>query len=285
MKNSQDIKRRIKSIESNKSITKAMQMVATAKLRKTQQALALCRPYEESLSEMVENFHAAKMEHPFFTEPGRAEGKKAFIIIGASSGLCGAYNINLNRFAEKLIAENGGRVDIITIGSRPRDYFRKTENSPVLTFVEEKDIPGNNLCRRISEEMSRRYLSGEYREISLVYADFQNVLKHQLQKIPFLPVEAPSSTEEKIAVDFIFEPDKEKILARIMPLYLEMKIYLAILSAKASEIASRMTAMSSATDNADKLLTRLRTDLNRARQEAITTEIAEIVSGAANSRK
>lgn len=283
-----DIRRRIKSVASTQKTTKAMKMVSASKLRKTQGTLVAVRPYSDKIQEVMNHLLSggAQYDTPFLTP--HAEVKNiVYIVVAGDRGLCGGYNINLLRFAEdqlKAVPE-GVNASVLLIGNKARDHFRMRPQYEVMdVFTNIGDTPNVSQGKALSDYVIKKYLDGEVDEVHMVYAKFQSVLVQVPSVAQVLPIQMSVAPDEEAShndADYIFEPGGKEILDVILPKYVDSSIYRLLLEAKAGEHGARMTAMDSATDNASELIDKLTLSLNRARQAQITTEITEIVGGAA----
>lgn len=273
-----DIRRRIRSVRNMQQITKAMKMVSAAKLRKAQQKLNAARPYAHQLQGVLERLAQVQMDevHPLLKK--RPVQKVVYVVITSDRGLCGGYNSNLIRKTVGLIAETPQEVKLVTVGRKGRDYFRRGKIEFLAEFVALGDDPSYNQAKEIAQKVVRLYEQGEADEVYLMYTEFVSAINARPTQVKLLPIEKPEGKQSK---QYIFEPSPEEILASLLPKYVETQIFRSILEGKASEQGARMTAMSSATDNAKDMIDRLSLIMNRARQAAITKEISEIVGGAA----
>ena len=273
-----DIRRRIRSVRNMQQITKAMKMVSAAKLRKAQLKLNAARPYAHQLQGVLERLAQVQMDevHPLLKK--RPVQKVVYVVITADRGLCGGYNSNLIRKTVGLIAETPQEVKLVTVGRKGRDYFRRGKIEFLAEFVALGDDPSYNQAKEIAQKVVRLYEQGEADEVYLMYTEFVSAINARPTQVKLLPIEKPEGKQSK---QYIFEPSPEEILTSLLPKYVETQIFRSILEGKASEQGARMTAMSSATDNAKDMIDRLSLIMNRARQAAITKEISEIVGGAA----
>ena len=278
-----DLKRRIRSIKNTQQITKAMKMVAAAKLRRAQEAAEKSRPYTETLKGTLARLVgvSADVEHPLLVKRDDVT-KVGYIVVTADRGLCGGYNTNIIRTATDSIAaderkpENG----IIAVGRKGRDFFRKRIGVEA-EFVNLGDKISYSDAREISQYIINAYENEEYDEIYLVYAKFINVLRQVPTVVKILPIEPPEASEaDERNVEYIYEPSAESILLNLLPRYLGSQIYHAMLEGKASEQGARMTAMGNASQNAGEIIGNLTLKMNKVRQAAITDEILDIVGGA-----
>jgi F-type H+-transporting ATPase subunit gamma len=274
----QDIRRRIRSVRNMQQITKAMKMVAAAKLRKAQLKLNAARPYARQLQGVLERLAQAPVDdiHPLLKK--RPVQKVVYVLITSDGGLCGGYNANLIRKTSGLIAKSQQEVKLVAVGRKGRDFFRRGKIEFLAEFTRLGDNPTYNQAKEIAQKVIDLYEQGEADEVYLLYTEFVTAMTQRPSQIKLLPIEQPVG---KLGRQYIFEPSAGEILDSLLPKYIETQIFRTMLEGKASEQGARMTAMSSATDNAKDMIDRLSLAMNRARQAAITTEISEIVSGAA----
>jgi F-type H+-transporting ATPase subunit gamma len=274
-----DIRRRIRSIQSTAQITKTMEMVSAAKLRRAQTAVESARPYAMQLQEILGNLARASGDvlHPAFTR--REVRSRTVVVVGSDRGLCGAFNANLNRMAEERLAAAGKPTSLIVIGKKANDYFRRR----AARVVGRKTDLGGRADWKFAEEMSQtilsRFLTGETDEVEIVYTHFKSALTRHIVVEPYLPL-GGGAAEAGAARHYLFEPAPGEILARIVPYFLAMRLNMALAESAASEHGARMVAMGSATKNANELIQDLTLHMNRTRQATITREIVEIVAGA-----
>jgi len=275
----QDIRRRIRSVKNMQQITKAMKMVSAAKLRKAQLKLNAARPYARQLQGVLERLAQAPVDvlHPLLKK--RSVQKVVYVLITSDRGLCGGYNANLIRKTSGMITESQQPVKLVTVGRKGRDFFRRGKIEFLAEYTGLGDDPSYNQAKEIAQEVVRLYEEGEADEVYLLYTEFVTAMTQRPAQLKLLPIEQPEGKQGK---QYIFEPSAEEILNSLLPKYVETQIFRTILEGKASEQGARMTAMSSATDNAKDMIDKLSLAMNRARQAAITTEISEIVSGAAS---
>lgn len=276
-----ELRRRIRSVASTQQITKAMEMVAAAKLRRAQAKALAARPYAEKITAMLQNLAgaASELESPLFK--AREVKTTAIVLITSDRGLCGAYNTGLTRHVETQLREDPSK-KLIIVGKKGRDYFKRRAYPIIKTYV---DLPGEaNLAfaRELTDELIRMFVSGEVDRVEVVFTQFISALRRNIVQEVFLPVGAGESEEETPATarDFIFEPDAETIFADLLPRYAAAKMFSAIANAMASEHGARMIAMGAARKNAGELLDALVLKRNRERQTMITREILDIVGGA-----
>ncbi|MBO2944760.1 ATP synthase F1 subunit gamma [Paenibacillus sp. F411] len=276
-----DIKRQIKSIQNTKQITKAMEMVAAAKLRRAQEKATSALPYSEKLKEVVGSIAAGTkgISHPMLEK--REVKKTGYLVITSDRGLAGASNSNVLRKVSAILAERHKSKDeytIFVIGRKGRDYFRRRELPVSEALTDLSDSPTYGDIKSIASAAVQQYELGHIDELYLCYNRFLNALTQTPEVDQLLPMEnigagASASGHE-------YEPSPEAVLEALLPKYAETLIFSAMLNAKASELGAKMTAMGAATKNASKLIGELKLTYNRARQAAITQEISEIVAGA-----
>jgi len=274
----QDIRRRIRSVSNMEQITKAMKMVSASKLRRAQTRLVASRPYARQLQAVLERLAQSQgsVTHPLLKK--RPVEKVVYVLVTSDRGLCGGYNANLIRKTSGLIAETQQEVKMVAVGRKGRDFFRRGKMEFLAEFIGLGDNPTYNQAKEIAQEVVRLYEQGEADEVYLLYTEFVTALTQRPTQIKLLPIEQPEGQPGK---SYMVEPSPEEILSTLLPKYIETEIFWTILEGKASEQGARMTAMSSASDNAKEMIAKYTLAMNRARQAAITTEISEIVSGAA----
>lgn len=280
MASAQDIRRRIKSVRSIEQITKAMKMVAAARLRKAQERAYASQPFTEKIQEVLATVANSRLDvtHPLLDK--REIKKTAYLILSADKGLAGAYSSNLMK--EALAAMEGKakeEISIIAVGRKAKEYFSRRNYQIEREYLGFSERPTYEHAARIAAEVSADFTAELYDEVYLVYTYFHSPINQQPTHLKLLPAQAPAATEETTR-DFIFEPSAESVLTVLLPRYLETVIYGGLMQAAASELGSRMTAMGSATDNAEELIHKLVLNYNKVRQATITREISEIVGGA-----
>jgi len=278
-----DFRRRIRSVKNTQQITKAMKMVSAAKLRRAQDAVIAARPYANSLRQMLANVANATKgsdtaaENALLVE--RPEERVLVIIINADRGLAGAFSTNINRGAQKFLTEDkaGKKWEVEAVGKKARDYFRRRGFTIAGEMFNVTKAPKYADAATLGRKVVDRYSKGEVDSVYLVYNEFKSVMSAKLDIVQLLPVPLPQQQTE---VDYIFEQPADELLATLLPRYVEVAIYRAILESAAAEHAARMTAMDSASSNAADVIERLTLYMNRVRQASITREIIEVVSGA-----
>ena len=269
-----EIKNRIRSMESTKQITKAMEMVAASKLRKAQAQVLSSRPYFEILHSTINEIVDANRDFssPYLTR--RPGNKAAYVVIAGDRGLAGGYNSNILKLVMSEI--EGKDATVLPIGKKAVDYFR-SHNVPILArdYAEAEDMSLGD-CFTVAKSLCKAYLAGEFQEIHVVYTNFVSVLSQTPAALRLLPlIRHTTGREGTVQTDVVYEPDSVEVFDAIVPEYLGGVIYGALCESRASEQAARRTAMDSATQNAEDMILQF----NRARQAAITQEITEIVAG------
>jgi F-type H+-transporting ATPase subunit gamma len=289
MANLKEVRNRIASVSSTQQITKAMKMVSAAKLKRATNAIVQLRPYANKLKDMLANLSASLEDgsSPFLQE--REPVRVLIVVVSSNRGLAGAFNTNVIKTTNNLIAEKysaqlkAGNVSIVGIGKKGQEYYQRRKYNVIgnnnelysgLTFLN---------VSKVTESVMQGFLKGDYDRVELVYNRFKNAAVQFLTVEQLLPV--PKAEKSKNAnaaqVDYILEPSQEAIVEQLIPKNIKIQLYKAVLDSYASEHGARMTAMDKATDNAGELIKALKLAYNQARQAAITTELTEIVSGAA----
>ncbi|MEA5115059.1 MAG: ATP synthase F1 subunit gamma [Geobacteraceae bacterium] len=277
-----NIRKRINSVKSTRQITKAMKMVAAAKLRRAQENVLAARPYAEKLTEVLQRLSGSGgQEGNPLLQKEKAE-RALLIVISSDRGLCGGFNANICKAAEGFIRENTSRfseITLLTIGRKGHEYLRRRATirknySNILSTLNYQE------AALIGQELIEGYMADEYDEVYLLYNAFRSVMSQDITLKRLLPIEAPKESEEEFLMEAIYEPSKEELLNELFPKHIEVQIFHAMLESVASEHGARMTAMDSASKNATEMIGKLTLQYNRARQAAITTELMEIISGA-----
>jgi len=283
-----EVRNRIKSVQSTQQITKAMKMVSAAKLRRAQESIIQMRPYAQKLQEMLSNIVGnAEGDINLALAKERPVEKVLIIVITSDRGLCGGYNSNLIKMAKFDIREKyatqltKGNVEILPLGKKGYEHFLKNNFKVIDRFWNIfSDLSFEHVAEAAKYAMDA-FSKGEVDAVDIVYSEFKNAATQKFTVERFLPIPKIQAKEGAKKVDFIFEPEKEQLIAELMPKILNTQLYKAVLDANASDHGARMTAMDKATENANELIKSLKISYNRARQAAITTELTEIVSGAA----
>jgi len=279
------LRRRIKSVQSTKKITKAMELIAASRILKAQNRVQAARPYSEQITEVIRNLAAAGAGQGSALLQQREDVRTvAFVVVSADRGLAGAYNSGVIRAAEREIQQErarGVQTRLVTIGKKATNYFRFRGYELDETFLGFSEEPTYEDARRVAEAVVRRFEAGEYDRVDIVTTQFISAAVQRVVQRRFVPLELDTAAEATgPTADYEFEPGPGEILDRLLPRYAEARLYAALLEGSASFFAAQQRAMKSATDNAEELITKLSRVMNRARQDAITTEIMEIVGGA-----
>jgi len=286
------IRTRIRSVRNTQKITKAMKMVAAAKLRRAQDAVVRARPYAQLIDEMLAQLSRARAEadlppHPLMAV--RPLCRVELLLMTSDRGLCGGFNSNIIRRGQRFLVEEGSRFERIqfsTVGRRWRDFARKRGIETRKDYVGFFGRLRYAQAREVAEDLIQAYEQDELDAVYLLYNEFKSAIVQQISLVQLLPLQprsqAPTASGEKgfIRPEHVFEPSRPEVLQALIPRFLAMQIWRALLESEASEHGARMTAMDSATKNASEMIGRLTLDYNRARQAAITKELMEIVSGA-----
>lgn len=283
-----DIKRRITSVKNTQQITKAMEMVAAAKLRRVQSQATQGRPFAEKLREVLVRLvtaargreEAASLEHPLLER--RDVKRVLYVVVSADRGLAGGYNANLLRCAWMELEGEEREYEIVAIGRKARDFFEKRGIARRADHVQLGDDIDYAFARSLAHELMAAFTEKEFDEINLIYTRFISAVSQQPVVERLLPIEDPAAEAEGSdeSLEYLYEPSPEAVLGILLPRYVETEVYRALMESKASELGARMTAMRNASDNAEEMIDALTLSYNRARQASITTEISEIVGGA-----
>jgi len=275
-----DIKRRIKGITNTKQITKAMELVSSAKLRKAREKLEKTRPYFNTVYDSINEILSTtkNINHPFLET--REVKKSLYVVITADRGLAGGYNSNIIRLVENEIRNKKDDVLLIVIGYKGRDYFKRRGYNVVGEFVGITEEPYFSDAQKIGKMVMELYKNKEVDEVKLASTTFISTISQESKVIKLLPNENMKEVEKVKTSVVDYEPSPEEVLSYLIPKYIESTIYGALIESSCSEQGARRTAMESATDNAEEMIDELTLSFNRARQAAITSELSEIVAGA-----
>lgn len=285
-----DIRRRIRSVKNTQQITKAMKMVSAAKLRRAQERAIASRPYAEMMGRVLSNVAAAAVGNEAAAQlpllQAREEKRIQLVVVSSDRGLAGAFNANLFRRAQRFVDEHSGtELSVEIIGRKARDYFRRRNVRITGEHLEIIDRPTIEQGREIAGKLIGAYSNAEVDAVYIAVNEFKSVMAPNIVLRKILPVEVPQNegkdTGEGETIDYIYEQPPEQLLSALLPRYIEMSIYRAMLESNSAEHAARMAAMDTASSNAGDVIQDLTLNLNRVRQAAITREIIEIVSGAA----
>lgn len=284
-----EVRNRIKSVQSTQQITKAMKMVSAAKLRRAQDAIVQMRPYAQKLQDLLSNIvsNSEGGDTGMSLASERPVEKVLILVLTSDRGLCGAFNSNLIKLTKATIAEkypeqaSKGKVTIWGIGKKGYEHFVKNKYTTDGTY---RDIFLNlsfENVQKASQAAMKAFENKEFDVVELVYSQFKNAATQRFEVERFLPIPKTEKKSGSKKADFIYDPTKEQLIAELMPKILNTQLFKAVLDSNASEHGARMTAMDKASENANEMLRSLKITYNRARQAAITTELTEIVSGAA----
>jgi F-type H+-transporting ATPase subunit gamma len=287
MPNLKDIRRRIGSVKSTQKITRAMKMVAAARLRRAQERIDQFRAYADLTSSILAEVSAGATaeDHPLLER--REVENRLILEITSDRGLCGAFNGNLNRMVEEAVKEGDPKPELALIGRKAADYFRNRDATVREHYRGVYEDPSYATAARIASELAELYVKGEIDQIDLAFNEMVSMISQKPAIRTLLPVEVPEKQDEEEGggeglrpVGFIFEPDRGELLGKLLPMYVEVQVYRALAESIAAEHAARMTAMDNATNNAADMIDHLTLVYNRARQSAITAELMDIVGGA-----
>ncbi len=283
-----EVRTRITSVSSTQQITKAMKMVSAAKLRRAQEAVVQMRPYALKMGELLSNIAGASQGDVKIEFANEREVKNVLIVLVTSDkGLCGAFNGNVVKAAKRLIEErysnlSASHIKLMFIGKKAHDVMKRMPNPQLIEYKELFTKVNFENVTKATEFIKEGFVKKEYDEVFVIYNRFKNAATQFLETEQFLPIKKIENiSANKRVADYIFDPDKELMIEELVPKILNTTFYRYILDSNASEHGARMTAMDKASDNANELLKELKISYNRARQAAITTELTEIVSGAA----
>ncbi|MDA8200939.1 MAG: ATP synthase F1 subunit gamma [Thermaerobacter sp.] len=282
----QDLKRRIKSVENTRQITRAMKLVAGAKLRRAQERAESSRSYFDTIRQVMQRASAsagsAAKAQLFAERPVKTTG---YVVVTSDRGLAGPFNANVLRYAAGRMRAGDGQASVFAVGRKGRDAYRRRRLMIQDEFVGLGDDVHYSQAKAVADAIMGRFQAGEVDRVELVYTHFVNAMTQRPAHVQLLPVRPPLAEADGPRDDdadaYVFEPDAETVLADLVPRYIEVQVYGALLESKASEHGARMTAMDAASKNSDELLRQMTLSRNRLRQAAITREIAELVSGAA----
>jgi F-type H+-transporting ATPase subunit gamma len=277
-----DIRRRIRSVQSTQKITRAMKLVAAAKLRRAQERIIAARPYAIKMGDLMSHLVARADTEGQPLLARRAGGRKRLVVITADRGLCGAFNANILRASLQFLREAGeADLTLIVVGKKARDFYRRrpwTVKSEMLGFF---DRLAYSHAQELAGQLMQAYLGEEVDEVHLVYNEFRSVAVQQIRRAQLLPIEPEAHPDEGGASgDYIYEPSPDAILASLLPRHVTTQVFRALMESAAGEQGARMTAMEAATKNASEMINLLTIQYNKARQERITKELLDIVGGA-----
>jgi F-type H+-transporting ATPase subunit gamma len=278
-----DLRRRIRSVKNTQQVTKAMKMVSAAKLRRAQERVLAARPYAQMFRQMLADVAAASgsadwlESNPLLAR--RSEERITLVFLTADRGLAGGFNSNLIRAAQEFLFQHAGaRVELYTLGRKGRDFYRKRGGKIIGERTGISQAADYRQASAIAQEVSGRFAQDESDAVYLLYNEFKSVLSQKVTLTRVLPIDIPTETT---GADYIYEQPPDRLLGALLPRYVEIAVYQAMLESAAAEHAARMTAMESATSNAGEVIDKLTLYMNRVRQASITKELIEVVSGAA----
>ena len=289
-----ELRRRIKSVENTRQITRTMEMVATSRLKKAQDRVVAARPYAAALTEVISNLYSPDLteQFPLLRQPGEKPSRIAVVLITSNRGLCGGFNGNLIREARSRIAKlekTGAEVELHAVGRKGIQYFKYVGRHLALARADIGDRPTSAHAVEVMKPLMDRFESGELDAVEVIFAKFNSAISTPPTLLPVLPITPPGEGQEKdhdegsssrSVANFILSPSAAEIIGAVLPLYIQNAMYRALVETAASEQGARRTAMKNATDNAGEMIDTLRRTYNRARQGQVTQELAEIVGGA-----
>jgi F-type H+-transporting ATPase subunit gamma len=284
MANLKEIKKRIGSVKNTQQITKAMKMVSAAKLRRAQEAVVAARPYSDKMKEVLASIAARNIEtsHPLLEQ--REKNNALILLITADRGLCGGFNSNITKAAVKFVqqkTDDYAEYTLRIVGKKGKDLLKRRKDVNIDKVYE--NITGSvtyATAALLGQEIVEDYEAEKYDAVYIIYNQFHSAINQEVTVNQLLPIVPEEAEEEHYVTDFIYEPDSKKVLHSILPKYIEVQVFGALLESVASEHGARMSSMDSATKNASEMINKLTLQYNRARQAAITKELMEIVSGA-----
>src|SRR5437870_5400620 len=282
-----ELRRRIKSVQSTRKITKTMELVATSKLKRAQDRVVAARPYAAALAEVIGDLYAPELAErfPLLRQPGGKSRRVALVVITANRGLCGAFNANLIREARRRIEQlesEGAGVDLHLIGKKGITYFRFAKRPAASQRTDIGDKPKPEQAGEVVGPLMTQFASGALDAVEVVFAQFKSAVSTPPAVLKILPVTPPRTDRRSggAAVNYILKPSADAILQQLLPLYVRNQLYRALVESAAGFLGAQRTAMKNATDNAGEMIELLQRTYNRARQAQITQELAEIVGGA-----
>ena len=283
MPSAREINRRIKSVTNTQQITKAMKMVSSVRLRRAQERALATAPYTEKIEGMLQRLAAASTgEKVALFTPHDEVKKTCYIIVGADKGLAGAVNSNINKAMVAVLKDKPRSASMLLVtGRKPAEYLKHLHIVPDQKWTGFSDKPQFTDAQQIAHVATEQFLAGEVDEVYIIYTKFKSALSQEVQTVKMLPISQQDGSEKTgPKEEYLFAPDAHQVLESLLPQYLDMLVYNSLLQSAASELGARMTAMTSATDNAGELIDRLTVHYNKVRQAGITNELTEIVSGA-----
>ncbi len=280
VQSARSVKRKIRAVGNIKKITRAMQMVAAAKLKKVQARLMELRPYSDKIREFLQGLAAQvkDLNYPLF-QPREKVRKIAVVAVMADKGLCGSYNSNMMRFVQRFLGDQKQPYVAIAVGKKSAEWFRKQNVAPQAEYLQlPTEIPFGQI-KAMTRQLVDLFVSGEVDEVHLLFTRYVNAMTFKPGQVKFLPIE-PAKADAKLSHEYEFEPEPSRILDKLIPRYVEVSFHRLLLESMSSEHAARMNAMRSATDSATDMISSLTLLYNNARQAGITRELLDIVGGA-----
>lgn len=278
-----EIKQRISSVKNTQKITRAMKMVAAAKLKRAQQSITLARPYAHKMRDLVNNLamRADGESTPLLAKHAET-GRIGLIVIASDRGLCGAFNSSIGNAAKSHLQTTfeDKEVEMTLVGKRAVEMLRKQADTVKATHTDTHDSELHRVSNEIVDSVVAAYVNGEIEEVYCLYNEFKSAINQNVTLERVLPFEAPEPTEGESTTDYLYEPSEDDVFEALLDRHLKIQMHRMLAESAASEHGARMTAMDSATTNAGEMIDRLTLEYNRARQSAITTELIEVVSGA-----
>jgi F-type H+-transporting ATPase subunit gamma len=284
MANLKDIKKRIGTVKNTRQITKAMKMVSAAKLRRAQDAVVAARPYADKIAAVIGNLSKRESSDAHALLQERGKGKALVLLLTADRGLCGGYNANVSKAAERFVRANAPGYegyDLMIVGRKGNEYLKSRLGDRIVKVYEH--ITGKinfSVATLIGEEIVAQYEEGRYDAVFMVYNAFRSAISQEQLVTKLLPIDPPVIADDAHFAEYLYEPNRSEVLTQMLPKHINVQIFRALLESVASEHGARMTAMDSASKNASEMIGRLTLQYNRARQAAITKELMEIISGA-----
>ena len=277
MPNLRELRSRIKSVESTSRVTNALQMIAAAKMKKAQDKVIDGRAYGEKLNAILSNFYLSNPE--IFNSEETKGSKNLVILVTPDRGLCGALVSNVLKSASNYFENSNSNNEIVVIGKKGNSFIsRTTDNQP--TFYQVSDMPTFDEVSGVNKFIIEKHSSGEFSEVNIIYTEFISTAVQKARIKKLMPIQIDENSEEKVSSEFLYEPSLEEVSNALIPRYIEVNIFNAVLDSIASEHSARLVAMQNATDNANELKQDLTLDLNKARQQTVTSEILDIIGGA-----
>ena len=277
MPNLRELRSRIKSVESTSRVTNALQMIAAAKMKKAQDKVLDGRSYGEKLNSILSNFYLSNPE--IFNSEDAKGDKNLVILVTPDRGLCGALVSNVLKLASNYFEDHNSDREIVVIGKKGNSYIARTTNNEP-KFYQVSDMPAFDEVSDITKFIIEKYSSGEFGEINIIYSEFISTAVQKAKIKKLMPIQIEEDSEGKVSSEFLYEPSLEEVSNALIPRYVEVNIFNAVLDSIASEHSARLVAMQNATDNANELKEDLTLDLNKARQQTVTSEILDIIGGA-----